>query len=52
MRRRKRKNIPFRFHYPKGYGLISSYQDKTVWDYFFWVSEYTYSLNLRYLERK
>jgi len=47
--KRKRK---FKSHYPKGYGLISSYQDKTDFPYFFWVSVYTYSVNLRYLERK
>lgn len=48
--KKKKKKSPFKPHYKKGYGLISSYQDKTRWDYFYWLI-YTYSIHFRYLEK-
>jgi hypothetical protein len=48
-RRTKYKWSSTEHWYKKGYGLRSSYRDRTTWDYSYWIT-YQASINRRFLE--
>ena len=47
---KKKQRVPYKRYYPIGYGLISSYQDKTNWGSYFYWQTYTVDLNRIHLE--